>query len=83
MIYKELAKQTIKESIIEKITFPGDNSSTKLICIYSVMIKVFRLSFIGTVAPGLEMFIQNKFLIKSLEDDNLCWDFCGTMLVVI
>ena len=25
------------------------------------------------------MFIQNKFLIKSLEDDNLCWDFCGTM----
>ena len=76
---KVLAKQTIKESIINKITFPGGNSSTKLICIYSVMIKVFRLSFIGTVAPGLEMFIQNKFLIKSLEDDNLCWDFCGTV----
>ena len=61
------------------ITYPNEASSTKLICIYSVMIKVFRLGLVGTVAPGLEQFIQNKFLVKSLNVDYLCWDFCATM----
>ena len=76
---KELAKDHIDSIINYMITYPVGESNTKLICIYSVMIKVFRLGLIGTVAPGLEKFVQNKFLVKSLVDDNLCWDFCGTM----
>ena len=58
---KELAKTHIDSIINYMITYPVGESNTKLICIYSVMIKVFRLGLIGTVAPGLEKFVKNKY----------------------
>ena len=64
-------------SLIELMINRNDDSSTRLICIFSLAVKVFRLTTVGSVAPGLDFFVKSNLFYTSCEDNGFCWDYCA------
>lgn len=77
---KELFKAYL-QSVITNTIQNATIISTKhrLICLYAVMFKVYRIIKIGAYLPGFEDLIKSKMIRVPTNDDNFCWDHVAVM----
>ena len=84
VIRNEETKQLFKDYFITALSEMINNYTListrhKLVCIHSLLFKVFRLNKIGAKIPGLDEFLKSKMIKCPTEDDNFCFDYVATM----